>query len=550
MRLHRLRLTEFRQFADADIAFEGGLCALVGPNGAGKSTLLEAIVWALLGAGAARRSEESLRRAAAPQSATTEVELHFSAARLAYRLRRSIATAGAGIASGVELADADGAVLATGAAAVSAALAEALHARRDAIMHACFTGRKELHQLAQLKPAERLRFIARLLGDESDRREDATVATIAIPDPALVMPRRAPAESQRSAPADVLMEAVAALEQELAEADERIRTLGTAPDLLEQYTAELDRLRTELEQAEAAAQRLHDDWAQKRQEVDTKLDAYHRRADELRQQIDRVAASGAAGVCPTCERPLGPHVERMAGRLDDEHYINAQDTKWLVQRQLQLAKRPPDLRQAETDVARLRSAVEDRTQRAARCEQAMQELWTVASERKRAAERLDMLRRDAALAGRREPVTLRREILRDIEALAGAHLARITDRRYDGISLTDDGRVYGLAAGVATPVVSGGDEDAIALVLRLATMQRVRARHASLEVMLLDEPFGSMDPARRRRALELLRELGSATLQIVISSRNDDIAALADQVLHIEYDPVREFSIVSRGASG
>lgn len=535
MRLHRLRLTEFRQFAHADVTFDAGLCAVIGANGVGKSTLLEAIVWTLFGAGSARRSEESLRRVAAPATATTDAELHFSAGARAYRLRRSITTAGAGTATGVELRADGEAVLANGVTAVAAALEDMLRARRDAVMHACFTGRKELHQLAQLRPADRLGFLARLLGDDAGAAGDGAASTLV---------------SAADVAGDAVSEAVAALERELAEADGRIGTLETAPDLLEQYTAELESLRPELRRAEAAAQRLHDDWAQRRQEVDTKLESYRRRADELRQQIDRVARAGPAGICPTCEQPLGLHAERMVSRLDDEHYINAQDTKWLVQRQLQLANRPPDLIQAETDVARLRAAVDDRTQRAARCEQAVQELWTVASERKRTAERLDALRRDAAPPARREPMTLRRETLHDIERLAASHLARVTDGRYDGISITDDGRIYGLAAGVAAPIVGGGDEDAIALVLRLATMQRVRARHAGLGVMLLDEPFGSMDQERRSRALELLRDLTTTYPQIIISSRHDDIAAYADHVVLVEYDPVSERSLVTRRRGG
>ena len=41
MRLTRLRLLNFRQHADSDIAFEAGLTGIIGPNGAGKSTALK-----------------------------------------------------------------------------------------------------------------------------------------------------------------------------------------------------------------------------------------------------------------------------------------------------------------------------------------------------------------------------------------------------------------------------------------------------------------------------------------------------------------------------
>ena len=48
MKLHRLRLVNFRQHADTVLEFDRGLTGIIGPNGAGKTTLLEAIAWAIL----------------------------------------------------------------------------------------------------------------------------------------------------------------------------------------------------------------------------------------------------------------------------------------------------------------------------------------------------------------------------------------------------------------------------------------------------------------------------------------------------------------------
>ncbi|MBC7789918.1 MAG: AAA family ATPase, partial [Anaerolineae bacterium] len=49
MRLHSLRLENFRQHADTEIVFQSGLTGIIGPNGAGKSTILEGIAWAVYG---------------------------------------------------------------------------------------------------------------------------------------------------------------------------------------------------------------------------------------------------------------------------------------------------------------------------------------------------------------------------------------------------------------------------------------------------------------------------------------------------------------------
>jgi DNA repair protein SbcC/Rad50 len=506
MRLLTLRLRQFRQFAEAEFAFEDGLTVINGGNGTGKSTLLEAILWALYGAHAVRRSEASLRRTGAPAGAATESELHFALPAGAFVLHRSLG-ADDGASADATLMRADGEVLAAGVSATEEAVSALLGADRAQMLHVCVTGRKELQHLTQLRPAERLRMLARLLGRRVAR--DAGV---------------------QHASADE----IAALERELAEADERMHALQTAPELLAQYTAELDRLRPELESVEANAERLHDEWSQKRQDVDTKLETYRRRSDELRLQIERLAAAGDAGSCPTCAQPLGAHVAALLTRLDEEVYAAAQDTKWLLQRRSQLGRKPPDLAEAETRRARLRSTVDDRAERAARCEQEMQELWTVAGEQKRTAERLELLRA-AAPAARRGAAgqPLAPADLARIAATAGAYLERITGGMYDSLALEADGRVHAYLDGTAAPVVSGGDEDLIALVLRLATMGEAAAGSPHLDLLLLDEPFGAMDAVRVQRAAALLLELGSERPQRVIATRSDTLRRHADRLIEL-----------------
>lgn len=61
MKLHRLQLTNFRQYVELDITFGDGITAIIGANGSGKSTLLEAICWSLYGADALRSKVEEVR---------------------------------------------------------------------------------------------------------------------------------------------------------------------------------------------------------------------------------------------------------------------------------------------------------------------------------------------------------------------------------------------------------------------------------------------------------------------------------------------------------
>lgn len=514
MLLQSLTLREFRRFPALACSFQPGLNVILGGNGAGKSTLLEGVVWALYGAGAGpgsgvRRSEESLRRLGASDDQPTTAELRFEAAGADYVVTRSLVLEEGMPVVSAELRRADGQLIAAGSDAVSENMAVLLGAGREVMLHACVTGRRELQQLAQLRPVDRLRTLARLLNRSVSRRAPA--------DPAL-------------------LGAVQALQQEVAEADERIAALRTAPDLLVQFTEELERLRPELEAAETLADRLQDEWSQKRQDVDTRLLANTRRLEELRRQIDKLAEAGEAANCPTCGQPLCDHAGELAARLDDEHYVLTQDAKWLSQRQAQLQRRPPELMDAEAKRGRLRTAVTDRAERVARCEQATQELWTLAGDRKRAAERLDgLLREPAALAAARAggslPAPLERSDLDDVARTAAGFL-RAAGSRYDALELTDDGRVYGLLAGVPAPVVSGGDEDLMALCMRLATMQLASAAAPALDIMILDEPFGTVDDVRESGIMELL--LGMADLRgqlLLATTRHGPAAAAHHQVV-------------------
>ena len=80
MRLHALRLQNFRQHADTRLTFESGLTGIIGPNGSGKSTILEAIAWALYGASAARGKRDGIRNLRAEGRAPVRVELDFELA--------------------------------------------------------------------------------------------------------------------------------------------------------------------------------------------------------------------------------------------------------------------------------------------------------------------------------------------------------------------------------------------------------------------------------------------------------------------------------------
>ncbi len=157
MRLISLRLQNFRQHADTRLTFDRGLTGIIGPNGSGKSTLLEAIAWALYGNAAARGTRDSIRFSRAAARASVRVELEFELAGHRYRVVR-------GLTSAECFLDGGETPIANTISGVSELLQRRLGMSRAEFFHTYFTGQKELDVMAALGPAERARFLSRVLG--------------------------------------------------------------------------------------------------------------------------------------------------------------------------------------------------------------------------------------------------------------------------------------------------------------------------------------------------------------------------------------------------
>jgi exonuclease SbcC len=157
MRLHRLRLVNFRQHRDTDLEFGPGLTGIIGPNGAGKSTLLEAIAWAIYGMDAARGNRDSIRWRRAKSRSEVRVELEFGLGPHEYRVVRTLYAAELYL---------DGAPrpMTTSLAEVTVRLTRVLGMSRDEFFNTYFTGQKDLAVMAAMKPTERGQFLSRLLG--------------------------------------------------------------------------------------------------------------------------------------------------------------------------------------------------------------------------------------------------------------------------------------------------------------------------------------------------------------------------------------------------
>jgi len=162
VKLHRLRLVNFRQHADTEIAFGDGVTGIIGPNGSGKTSLLEAIAWAIYGNPAARGDKDSIRNLRAKARAPMRVELEFSLGNRTYVVERKLNEA---------VLHENGIVVANSIKEVTARLQRVLGMTHGEFFNTYFTGQKELAVLADATRPERAAFLSRVL-----RHEQLTIA--------------------------------------------------------------------------------------------------------------------------------------------------------------------------------------------------------------------------------------------------------------------------------------------------------------------------------------------------------------------------------------
>ena len=159
MQLHRLKLINFRQHADTEFELGPGLTAVIGPNGAGKTTLLEAVAWAIYGNAAARGGRDSIRWNRAPARSQVRVELDFTLGAHEYRVTR-------GLNDAQLFQDRGSEPVSSGTTEVTGVLTRLIGMTRDEFFNTYFTGQKELAVMAALGPADRGRFLSKVLGYE------------------------------------------------------------------------------------------------------------------------------------------------------------------------------------------------------------------------------------------------------------------------------------------------------------------------------------------------------------------------------------------------
>lgn len=124
-----------------------------------------------------------------------------------------------------------------------------------------------------------------------------------------------------------------------------------------------------------------------------------------------------------------------------------------------------------------------------------------------------------------------------LEGAVSHLLQNMSEGRFNKVRIGEDYEISVEDDGAFRPVgeLSGGEADLIALALRLALAQIVAERHGSggAGFLILDEPLGSQDPARRAAIMRGLRAIRDTYSQIFLISHVDGIDDSADTVVNV-----------------
>jgi len=196
-----------------------------------------------------------------------------------------------------------------------------------------------------------------------------------------------------------------------------------------------------------------------------------------------------------------------------------------------LARTEEALKAAQARTEQAEKALEGWESRSGRLKEVAGELRV----HERTAERLNDFR--TAMASTIRP---------ELEELTSAFIHTLTDGRHEGVSLTEDFDVILQEGGLDQEVVSGGAEDITSIALRLAISHMIAARAGHpLSLLIMDEPYGSLDEVRRRNVTALLERLKGTFAQVLLITHVDEVKDTVDYPVHVEFDEAKGKSQVT-----
>ncbi|NHX35674.1 MULTISPECIES: DNA double-strand break repair ATPase Rad50 [Halolamina] len=290
MKFDRLRLRNFKPYADTDLRFEDGVTVIHGLNGSGKSSLLEACFFALYGS---RALDGTLDDAVTTGADETDVELWFTHAGEEFKITRELRRSGDSISTRTCTLDGPDGVV-EGARDVREFVGEdLLRMDSDSFRNCAYIRQGEVNRLINASPRERREMIDDLLqlGKLEEYRERASDARLGVED--VLSDKRGGLnkldEQIAAKEAKDLHDRLNELESDLAALDDEIErfegnredareTKEEAESIIEQAEereSELEELSGEIEELEASIR-----------ETESEREALLEEITELRERIE------------------------------------------------------------------------------------------------------------------------------------------------------------------------------------------------------------------------------------------------------------------------
>ena len=288
MRFDRIRLENFKPYADADLSLDRGVTVIHGLNGSGKSSLLEASFFALYGA---KGLDGTLADVITIGTDGAVVELWFTHASESYHVERRVSARDErAVTTKCVLEGPDGVY--EGARATRERVTELLRMDHEAFVNCAYVRQGEVNKLIEASPGERQDVIDDLLqlGKLEAYRERASDARVGV---GRVRDDKQGAlselEDQIEAKEDRnFHEQVNALRSELAEVESEIERYEQNRDQAEGTLSDAEAVLEEYEDKQAELSELESDIADLRGKIETAERERERLAEEIGKARDRL----------------------------------------------------------------------------------------------------------------------------------------------------------------------------------------------------------------------------------------------------------------------
>jgi len=374
VRFDRIRLRNFRPYADADLDLRDGVTVIHGLNGSGKSSLLEACFFALYGS---KALEGTLDDVITNGEEEAEIDLHFTHADASYHVHRRLRASGERTTTADCVLEGPEATV-EGARDVRAFVVDLLRMDAEAFVNCAYVRQGEVNQLINASPEQRQDVIDDLLqlGRLEEYRDRAGEARLGVED--VRSEKRGElrkVESQIEAKAERnLYAALDDLESDLSAVDDRIdhyetqrekaeRTKQEAESVLDEYEqkrAELDSVEADIEALETAIREAESE----REQLQDRIAEARERIAEVETAVeDRLDAAGLDGTTAEAVESRRADLDEREERLREERTEANASATGLRNQATNLAEKADDLAdradRAESRAEELRADAED-----------------------------------------------------------------------------------------------------------------------------------------------------------------------------------------------